>query len=403
MVLVIIVLFVGLFITASFVFLGLSEVRAMRNLEYSVKSYYVAEGGLEDLLIRSVAGYQMPPSPSTLNVGSGVATRTITVLPGGINEYTAKGNVSNRIRVLRIRRSQASDDVQFFYGVQVGSGGLSMGNNAVVNGNVFSNGAIQGDNGAAITGDAIAASSNEIRNMRVGDETIGDARAGGFPQTSVHGSNCPNIYCIIENVAFENLPISSATIQKWKDIAAAGGTCVPPQCDASGNFKITNGESATLGPIRITGNLEVDNNAILTVRGTIWVLGEIKFFNNCVVRLDASYGPFSGLLVSDNKVDVSNGCEFSGSGDPASHIMLLSDKNSPSEEVIKNDNVSLGVIYYAGTGRIKFSNNSTAKEATAYGITLDNNAVITYESGLANARFSSGPSGGTDFVWEETY
>lgn len=73
--------------------------------------------------------------------------------------------------------------------------------------------------------------------------------------------------------------------------------------------------------------------------------------------------------------------------------MLLSDKNAPAEEVITVDNNALGVIYYAPQGRIRFSNNAGAKEATAYGITLDNNAVITYESGLANARFTSGPGG----------
>ena len=43
-----------------------------------------------------------------------------------------------------------------------------------------------------------------------------------------------------------------------------------------------------------------------------------------------------------------------------------------------------------------------AKEATAYGITMDNNATITYESGLADMTFSSGPGGGYDIsAWKE--
>jgi len=83
--------------------------------------------------------------------------------------------------------------------------------------------------------------------------------------------------------------------------------------------------------------------------------------------------------------------------------MLLSDKNGPTDEVITVDNGSEGVIYYSTRGRIKFSNTATAKEATGYGITLDNTAVITYESGLANVNFSSGPSGSFSIEeWRET-
>ncbi|KKT91018.1 MAG: hypothetical protein UW93_C0014G0001, partial [Parcubacteria group bacterium GW2011_GWC1_45_13] len=43
-----------------------------------------------------------------------------------------------------------------------------------------------------------------------------------------------------------------------------------------------------------------------------------------------------------------------------------------------------------------------AKEATAYGIILNNEAIITYESGLANVNFYSGPSGGWNIEsWAE--
>ena len=82
--------------------------------------------------------------------------------------------------------------------------------------------------------------------------------------------------------------------------------------------------------------------------------------------------------------------------------MLVSEKNSQNEEVISVDNNSAGVIYFAPNGRIKMSNNATAKELTGYGITLDNNAIISYESGLANTAFSSGPSGGWSInEWKE--
>jgi hypothetical protein len=60
------------------------------------------------------------------------------------------------------------------------------------------------------------------------------------------------------------------------------------------------------------------------------------------------------------------------------------------------------VILNAQNGYVRFSNNAGAKEATGYKIILDNNAYITYDSGLANVNFSSGPSGGWNIIsWKE--
>ncbi|MGH9857824.1 MAG: hypothetical protein ACRD4B_08275, partial [Acidobacteriota bacterium] len=74
----------------------------------------------------------------------------------------------------------------------------------------------------------------------------------------------------------------------------------------------------------------------------------------------------------------------------------------PGGNVMTISNNSAGVIYYAPRGKLHFSNNATAKEATAYGIELDNQATITYESGLQNTTFSSGPAGGWDITsWQE--
>ena len=74
--------------------------------------------------------------------------------------------------------------------------------------------------------------------------------------------------------------------------------------------------------------------------------------------------------------------------------MVLATVNATSSTSINVFNNSAGVIYYASKSRIHFNNNATAKEATAYGIDLDNGATITYDSGLANANFTSGPGGG---------
>lgn len=240
----------------------------------------------------------------------------------------------------------------------------------------------------------IGGTNTRIEGVTIGDSSSGTGRANVFVSATIHGSSCPSQYCIIDNPAIQNLPISTEVIQDWRNEAEAGGVCGPPQCDSSGNLSVT--DTVSIGPKKIPGNLTFSNGATLIVTGTLWVVGDITFENNCTVRLSAGYGTLSGVVVGDDDITVSNNCSFDGSGTSGSYIMLLSDKNIPSSNAITVSNNSLGVIYYAPRGRIHFSNGATAKEATAYGITLDNNAIITYESGLANIQFSSGPSGGYD-------
>jgi hypothetical protein len=60
------------------------------------------------------------------------------------------------------------------------------------------------------------------------------------------------------------------------------------------------------------------------------------------------------------------------------------------------------VIIYGSRGQVHLNNTAGAKEVTGYKIFLDNNASITYESGLANANFTSGPGGGFNIPsWKE--
>lgn len=276
--------------------------------------------------------------------------------------------------------------------------------NVNVNGNVYAHTVDNVDAGGDVSAYSYAngiVTGNIIANSIAGCTINGDAAYNSKTSCTVAGTETTPVTPPSDSPQID-MPISDETIAEWKTDAEAGGICAAPECDASGNFKITNGATATLGPKKITGSLEVDNGATLIVNGTLWVLGEIRLSNNCAVRLSSGYGSLSGVIITDNNLTVSNNCTFQGSGDPASYIMAVSARNAPTQEVMSIDNNAMGVIYYAPSGRIRFSNNAQAKEATAYGITLDNNAVLTYESGLQNVKFSSGPTGGYDLKqWKE--
>ncbi|MBI4136128.1 MAG: hypothetical protein HY481_01045 [Candidatus Vogelbacteria bacterium] len=248
--------------------------------------------------------------------------------------------------------------------------------------------------------------STKIEGVSIGndDNTDGDGYANLFNDVKIRGVTCPNDYCHLDNPVRAELPISDGLIQDWRDAASAGGVCAEPTCDSSGNLTLDTNDTLTIGPIKIPGNLIMNSGAKLTLNGTIWVGGVMNLScgNNGLVSLTAGYGATSGVLLGDGNVTISNNCKFDGSGEEGSYIILLSAKDAPADEVMTIDNNSAGVIYYAGRGKIKFSNNATAKEATAYGLIMDNGATITYEEGIGSILFSSGPGGAFEIEsWRE--
>lgn len=249
-------------------------------------------------------------------------------------------------------------------------------------------------------------SNQTIKEVEVGDDDSGEAWADAFIDTTVHGTDCPNEYCHLASQPDADLPISDEIISSWKDDASVGGTCAEPICDEDGNYTLAINHTASLGPIIIPGDLTLGNSSTLKITGTIWVKGDMTFSNGSLTKLDDGYADnpdSSGVIVSDGVVTVNNGAIFSGLPDSnSSYVLVLSAKNDLTGNVITVGNTSEGVIYYAGTGRILFSNNAFAKEATAYGMTLEPNAIVQYEAGLGDVNFSSGPGGAfTVSSWDE--
>lgn len=179
-------------------------------------------------------------------------------------------------------------------------------------------------------------------------------------------------------------PISTAMINDWKADAEAGGVI-------EGNYTVS--ASQSLGPKKINGNLTISNSKILTVTGTIYVTGKITINNNASIVLDGSYGSASGIVMSDDVIDIQNGAIFSGAG-AGSYVMLVSLKNDTVDTVIDVNNNATAALLYAPYGIIDIDSNVTIKQATAYGLNIDNNAAFSYEMGLTNVLFSTGPSGG---------
>ena len=196
------------------------------------------------------------------------------------------------------------------------------------------------------------------------------------------------------------LPISEAQIDVWESEAEVGGV-VGDQIYSSG--------TRNLGPKKINGDLILSNTAEIVVTGTLWITGEIRLSNSAILRLDPSYGGSSGVIIAGidesattGYIEIANSAQVLGSGSLGSYIMLLSQKEGTGSDAIKTSNSSAAAILYAGEGQIEISNSAALKEITAYKLEINNSATVTYESGLANSNFSSGPGGGYEILsWKE--
>lgn len=242
--------------------------------------------------------------------------------------------------------------------------------------------------------------SGSITDVDVGSLGVGDAWAGTVTSSTISGS----LYCKTgssnnkscntgrDNPVPQPMSVSDSNIADWKAVALAGGV-------TTGNVTISSNQS--LGPRKIVGNLTVANSKTLTLNGVVWVTGNIDISNNGLVKLASSYGANSGMIIADGSISISNNGDLQGSGTTGSHIMALS--TSTSGSAITLDNNSGSVILVAPYGTVSLSNNATAKEITGYKIILNNNAVVTYDSGIASTSFSTGPGGAWILdSWNET-
>jgi hypothetical protein len=398
-----------------------ADITAARLLSATKVQSLVTEAAAEDMAYRYVHDLTVA-NPNTLTLNDISATVT-GVVDSATEELTitATSTTGEAVRVSEIVLSVATG-VAFNYGIQTGNGGFSISNSARVNGNVFANGPIEGGPGSSrglIVGDLFSAGpAGSIYRM----EITGDARANSISSSVVGGSAYfqsisgtsvgGSLYSGSPNLDPIDLPISNEMIDEWQQAIVASGTVITaasPQC-SSGTYTISS--SQTLGNVKIECDLVVrQNSTTLTLTDNVWVQGNISFTQGPTVRVDAGLGNRSVVMIadeptsraSDSRVVIANGTNFYGSGDPRSFVMLLSRNNSAasggSTVAISIGQSSAGkLILYAAEGAVTLANSISLKEVTAYRITLGNNTEVTYESGLANPLFTSGPGAGYRFL-----
>ncbi len=365
-------------ITVVLIFLALSSLitsassrivlgEASRSQSYSdsQERYRVAESAAEDVAYRLKKGFSVASS-ETVVVASTSALISST-LSGGVRRVGATSTSPRATRSLGLDlfRGEGSD---FFYGIQAGSLGFSMSSNSTVTGNVYSNGTITGASGAEITGSASAVS------------TISS------PDPVVTGASTPGSSVI---------PLPSLDIEYWKVQANIHDD------PYVGDLTFSGGTPFALGPRKIVGNLVVTSNAQLTVTGPLYVTGTMTISSNADLFLDQSFGSDGTVILVDGTVTIESNADIHATdASPKGYILLAS--LSAGTAIDLNSNTASALLY-APNGTVVVNSNAHATSIAAEGILLNSNASITYDSGLENQTFTSGPSGGWRVQrWQET-
>ena len=386
-----IILALMFWIAAPLIVLILGQQRIVGNLTKSNQSYFAAEAGIEDALLRLKRSMQRT-NPYSFSIENATVEIVISDVIAWARTVTATGNSADRFRKVQVAYELSGLAPGLHYGAQIGDGGLLMEGNSEVVGNVFSNGSVNLDHPLSEITETIAIAG--VGNKLYGKGSVGqDAYVDICEDVEIIGtlhantvSGCSYGASTTSGLPIDRipLPIADSQIEGWEQEAADGGII--------GTYSRSSG-THYLGPVKIEGDLVIEGGAELIITGTIWATGTITIRNPSTrVRLAPSYESASGVVIGDNLISLQEGSVSSGSGEPGSYLMYVS--TSVANPAISIGQATGADILYSNTGWIKIEQTSNMRSANAYGIHVANNSGLIYEIGVENAFFTSGPGGG---------
>ncbi len=391
-------LFISLAIIAGLVSPSIREFKDANVSLNSKESFFLSESGSEDAYYRLIKNKPIGGS-ETITLNSNSVTTTITSIGSNQKQISSTGSVSAYQRKTNLVLTTVPG-LSFNYGIQIGTGGVYL-NSGAINGNVYASGPITASSsgGNLISGTAISSGINGLISgyNQWTQFHIGTVSGTAQAHTVNNVSSTGLIYCqngtgnnksctAQSDPVAANLPVADSNITGWKNDATTGGI-------NNGDLNVGTypTQNVTMGPKKIVGNLNVYGGGVLTVSGTLWVTGNINLTSGSQIKLISSYGANDGVIVADGNILINGGSFATGSGTAGSYIMLLTTSSSTSAVSINGG--SGATIIYAPNGTVDVNGGATLKEVVGNRMTIEGGSSITYESGLINTSFSSGPSG----------
>ncbi|OGM00789.1 hypothetical protein A2480_01135 [Candidatus Uhrbacteria bacterium RIFOXYC2_FULL_47_19] len=357
-----------------------------KRYQTSVNTFQLAESGLQKAIFclnaengAACGGNfgELYTGESGLMFGDGIINIEI-IGSGDEREITATGlgptGESTSIKSSISRAPSINTETQFEYSLMV-MNSVSFSNNATINGGpVYSNTNFTCGNNAEIENDVyISLPGGKLDNCEVG----GNAYADKIEDSEIEGDCFYDSYWVGSDCEGTRHSSQPTPIQKalptldeefWHQQALIGGTI-------DGNYSPP--DNSFLGPIKINGNLTLDNNCDVTMLGPIWVTGNVILSNNSTITLDSSFGYSGSVLMADGTFNFSNNSQLSGSGQPNSYIVVYT--SNATDAAINVNNNAGAAVYLAPNGKVTLSNNAGAIAVAANRAALSNNAEINYD------------------------
>lgn len=398
-----------------------SDLADLSRLADGKRALLVSESLTDDVTYRLVFGTFSVDDEELLTMGGVSAWATTTYdSPADIFIVDTTARARSTVRKSWAELSLGAGSA-FNYGLQAGTGGIALSNSASVIGNVYANGPVIGQGSATVYGDLVSAGPSGLAKDitatgTIWANTIDGIDAGGDAHFNVQiGNNAQNPvagtrFTPVINQPTTTFPISTTTIQEWKDAVVDHGTVIAaadPLC-SSGTYTINT--SMTIGYLKVECDLDIRSTGpgvTVTVDGPVWVEGDIAFLQGPVIRAHPSLGRRSVQFIADNetnrltssKIEIRNSTNFFGTGDDRSYILLLSNNESASlggteEAIFVGQSANGDVLVYTNDGLVEIGNNIDLRSVTGYRLDIANGSSVTYETGLASLLFTSGPGGG---------
>lgn len=234
--------------SASVVSYTVLNLRQSRTASSGTQALYLAQAGIDKAInqLNLDANYS---GETGTPLGAGELTVSVATLDGNNKRVTSTAYIPDNQNPLAVRTVKATvnittADISFNNGVQVGEGGLSMGNNSSVEGNVFSNGSISGS--GEITGDVIVAD-----NLPAAPDQFWEAQNADFNFGNISARR-DAAQSFVPSVSGK-LTAVSAYLRK---VGNPGDLTVRIMTDSSGKPSKTSLASANLSASRVTGTYD---------------------------------------------------------------------------------------------------------------------------------------------------
>lgn len=257
-------------------------------------------------------------------------------------------------------------DISFPYRLAVQAAGLgsennddvALGANVTINGDVRSNDDIR----------RMASATNVVINGSATSTSDVDAGITVTKQKTTAG-------------AMGTLP--DVMTAEWKARAADGGV-------VNGSFVFPNNMvGIALGPVEISGNLKFGMANDITIKGPLYVHGNVEIGKNTVIKADASFGDQFVPIIVDGTIDIASGVSFVGTGAKGAFLLVSMhsalDNGDAAIELASGASMSdLGAaVLYASDGDIHVRSNRTIRAAFAVhgtGLAGDDDAAVRLDS-----------------------